>query len=257
MKKLREEQETQLDEIKEAKRQARGASAVKRKQAAKLLAEALAEQTLIDDEIGDIVTALPGLVEAEGRMAAEARIATLTHQAPAQVAKLMRAQKLELDAAGALIQLIEAAGAARLNLMRAQLEIRLLRSRWPQLAAPPVVQVPALQDVAPGILRVIRLTPIGPPKPLVVPRSASDGPEEVKHKTRQALAGWLEKHGRTLSKATREIFEMAGVPVDDSETPENRRRREEREVRAKEAETEFTQRASAEGARVYREGVLR
>ena len=159
LKKLRDEQQTQREEIAAAKKQARGAGSVKRKHAAKALAEALAEQTLIDDEIEDIVTALPALVEDEGKNAAEARIATIAQQAPAQVSRLLKAQQEELAASVELIRLIAIAGAVRVGLMRGQQEIRVLRARWPELQHPPVPEIRELQDVAPGILKVIRLTP--------------------------------------------------------------------------------------------------
>lgn len=249
LKKLLGEQQEQVDVIKAAKRQARGAGAVKRKVQAKLLAEALAEATLIDGEISEIQAALPDMIETEGRLRAEALITSITTGAPALASKLVKVRKEEFDASCELVRRVEAAGKARVRLMVSQLEIRLLRLRWPELKQPPVVEVPDLQDVAPPILKVVRTTPLGP-KTLTVAHTASADADERKRDGWKALVGWLAKHRNSLSTEAREIFASAGVP--DWKSEGNKERKASRRRREQEAEEEFSQRFGEESDRAER-----
>lgn len=258
LKTLHKDHATVQAEIVAAERQAKGGGRDKRKARAKVLVELRAEQNLITQEIEEIEATLPGLTEAEGMEAAAARIASIAGSAPALVELVMQKQDEEREAAAALVKVIQTVGAARVELMRGQLEIRLLRSRWPALQQPAVIQVPELRDVSLPVLDALRVLDSRLKNSFSTPHNAGADASARQRETWRALSKWLERHGKSLSQETQAIFGEAGVPVDDpEETPEHRQRREEREAMAKEAEEEFTQRSSAEGARVYREGVLR
>ena len=239
LKTLRKDHATVQAEIVAAERESKGGGRDKRKARAKVLVELRAEQNLTTQEIEEIEATIPGMTEAEGMAAAAAQIASIAKAAPALVELVMQKQDEEREAAAELVKVIQTVGAARIELMKGQLEVRLLRSRWPALQQPAVIQVPELRDVSLPVLDALRVLDSRLKNSFFASHNAGADADGRKRETWRALAGWLAKYGKSLSQETQAIFNAAGVP--DWETEEQKIKREEHAAERAEAERLFSE----------------
>jgi hypothetical protein len=155
---------------------------------------------------------------------------------------LLTAQEEESAAADALVGKIEVAGVVRVALMQGQLEIRVLRYRWPELKQPPVPEILELQDVLPPVLKAARTTPLGP-KGLRIVHTAGKTAAERRREVLKQLTEWLARRKGSLSAEAQAIFDAVGVP--EWMTQEEKDRDMEREAKATADEAVFHSKVSA------------
>lgn len=176
-------------------------------------------------------------LEAQAKSAAEEYWRAEARRLVAERAEKYRAAMGSLDEAAeavrreivAVTQKASRVYAAYNVMLRSYREVELLQLRFPgavpdiKLAKPPEPPNVALAVFEHEGESVSRL------RPLIVTRKASDTKADIERAGYEALANYLKRHGRQLSPDLRKLFAEVGVP--DTETAEQRDRREEKAAR--------------------------